>query len=732
MDRYAGLLIRLGHNDGRSYVVEPQFSEPGVNAEVDPESGTAAIDFEQLDSAPDEAYGALLTQALFADPKVRDVFVKARGIAESQHTALRVRLLIEVDAAPLHSLRWETLCDPRDATPATAGNGPPGAPPLTLDQGIIFSRYLRSADWRAVRTRPRSELRVLVMIANPVDIEQYAPGGRTLQALDVGHELAQVEAGLGPLHITALAQRGQATLDNLIRHLRAASDEDDKPFDVVYLVCHGALLLNQPRLYLESDTGETDNVDGTALVEEIRRLRTPPVLVVLASCQSGGGSEGAPVALGPRLAWAGVPAVLAMQGRVTISTAMTFMGRFFTELQKDGFVERAAAEARWAVKDAPDYWRPVLFSRLRSGSIWSLQDEGERERWAGWTGLVGSIQENRCTPILGPGMIEFVIGSSRDLARQWAHELRFPLSPHGQEDLPQVAHFLEVDQKNEELPRLKLRDYLRRDLLARYGRQLPPEMRQATLEDLITEIGRRRREGNVTDPFRVLANLPLSVYLSTNGDNLLYEALRAEETDPVAVALRKRYEIEAQEQPAQGPTSRRDPQLVLRRWKDDDEVDWPESVYASEPDYRPSRQRPLVYHCFGQIKTKGSVVLTEDNYFDCLIAGTSGPDPIPAAVTGSWTRNALLFLGFQVDDWGFRVLFRTIIKQEGWRRKTHPHVAVQIDPEEGRNLDPRRAYSYLMKYFQRQDFSIFWGSTEEFMKRLWEEWVRHELEERPL
>jgi hypothetical protein len=37
-----------------------------------------------------------------------------------------------------------------------------------------------------------------------------------------------------------------------------------------------------------------------------------------------------------------------------------------------------------------------------------------------------------------------------------------------------------------------------------------------------------------------------------------------------------------------------------------------------------------------------------------------------------------------MEDWDFRVLFHSIMSQEGGRRlEQHSHVAAQIDPEEG-------------------------------------------------
>ena len=74
--------------------------------------------------------------------------------------------------------------------------------------------------------------------------------------------------------------------------------------------------------------------------------------------------------MGPSLIEAGVPAVIAMQGDVTIKTAAAFMPVFFQELRRDGLIDRAMAVARGAVRDQPDWWVPVLYTSLKSGRIW--------------------------------------------------------------------------------------------------------------------------------------------------------------------------------------------------------------------------------------------------------------------------------------------------------------------------------------------------------------------------
>jgi hypothetical protein len=76
-----------------------------------------------------------------------------------------------------------------------------------------------------------------------------------------------------------------------------------------------------------------------------------------------------------------------------------------------------------------------------------------------------------------------------------------------------------------------------------------------------------------------------------------------------------------------------------------------------------------------------------------------------------------------MDDWDFRVLFRSLMSQEGrGRRRKYAHVAVQIDPEEGRIQEPERARRYLESYFQGADISIYWGSVEDFAREIQQRW----------
>ncbi|MCP4663409.1 MAG: CHAT domain-containing protein [bacterium] len=683
MTDYADLEIGLHCRDAHSYAVELRLRRPEDEADVRGH-GLAEFDFQKLriPALDGGAYGELLSASLFQDSAVSEAFGKARASAQTQELTLRVRLLIGPSAPELHRLRWETLRDPENGSPLFTG------------EEVLFCRYLSSLDWRRVRLRPETKLNALVLIANPSDVDQYRPGGRTLAPVDVAGELARARTGLGSIPVTALESGGSATLSNLTARLRDG-------YDVLYLVCHGALIRREPWLWLEDEAGRVARVAGEELVTRLRELHQRPRLVVLASCQSAGtGDEGASsdggalAALGPRLAEAGIPAVLAMQGSVSMQTVAEFMPVFFLELQQDGQIDRAMAVARGAVRERPDYWMPVLFMRLRSGRIWYVPGFGDDRRgFEKWPALWGTIEDGCCTPILGPGLTESLLGSSRDVARRWAEEHHFPMAPQAREDLAHVAQYLAVAQAPR-FPRAELKKYLRNEILERYEGGVPDELRDAPLNLLIEEVGARRRESDPAEPHKVLADLPFETYLTTNPDGLLESALAE---------------------------AGKDPQTELCRWHSD--LEPLPSICDRDPDYRPDSKRPLVYHLFGRLDEPESMVLTEDDYFDYLIGVTENKELIPTVVRRARADSALLFLGFQIDDWNFRVLFRSIMSQQGGRRRRdYAHVAVQIDPEAGRILDPERARRYLESYFQGADVSIYWGSVEDFVNELWERW----------
>lgn len=664
---------------GASYTVDLCARQPASDADTHPlrnHTPLVRFDLERLSELalnPAE-YGRALGAMLFADPRLAAAFAECRGAAQAQGLALRVRLQIAPDAAELQALRWEALRDPASDAP------------LALGEQIYFVRHLSSADWQPVRLRARGELRALVAIANPAGLADYR-----LQPVDVAAEQELAVTSLAAIRSTVLAGAARPTLDAIIAGLR------DGP-DILYLVCHGGIGAageGEPWLALEDERGGLARAAAADLARRVGELAQRPRLAVLVSCQSAGdGSPAALTSLAARLAEAGVPAVLAMQGVITVDTARAFVSTFCAELAGHGQIDRAAGVARGAVRQRPDSWMPALYSRLINGRIWYVPGFGdERAGFEKWPTLIRSIREGRCTPILGPGLLDALVGSSREIARRWADTYDFPLAVSGREELPQVAQFLAVDQ-DEDYMRGELREVVRQELLRRFTPAEVPLLAdaQAPPDDLLRAAAALGAGRNLASPHRVLAGLPFPLYVNACHDSLLLSAL--------------------------GEAGKR-PTVAVCPWNDEVASDRP--PYEGEP----SADQPLVYHLFGQLAEPETLVITEDDYFRYLIGFTKNQANVPKVVRYRLTDTALLFLGFRLDEWPFRVLFRSVMNEEGRnRRRRKTHVAVQIELDERQAAMPDRARRYLERYFEYEEVSIYWGSAEDFLHELAERSAR--------
>jgi WD domain, G-beta repeat len=277
-------------------------------------------------------------------------------------------------------------------------------------------------------------------------------------------------------------------------------------------------------------------------------------------------------------------------------------------LFSDPAVRTAFAQARSTAQTLDAFLRLRLFIGPSAPELHNLRWETLRDPQDGTTFLTSErllfsrylssldwrpvrLRRGRCTPILGPGLAESLLGSRREIAQRWAETYHFPMAPHDREDLPQVAQYLAVNQ-DAKFPRGELIEYLRREMLSRYGDGLSEVVRGGALDELVREVGSQRRERAPAEPHRTLAELPLSIYITTDVTNLLADALKA---------------------------AGKEPRVELCRWNED--IAQLPSIYDQEPNYRPDDKRPLVYHLFDRLQEPDSLILTEDDYFDYLVAG---------------------------------------------------------------------------------------------------------------
>ncbi len=668
---YAELEIDLQRVQTDAYPVELRFTDPEATREADRDEGEkprargmAPLDSRELlefhhDPA---AYGNILARQLFHDPEVRTLYLRAKTVAEARGHCLRLRLRIDPGATELHALRWELLRDPETLAA------------LATSEKTPFSRFMTSSDWRPVKLRPKADLRALVAVAAPSNLEKYR-----LPDIDREGEIARARLALAGIEVDVLGREEPLTPERLVERLRAG-------VDILYLVCHGALIRRAARLYLQNDAGEVAVADGNQLAQRIAELPQTPLLVVLASCESAAADKpGAEAALAPRLAEAGVPAILAMQGKISMATIEKAMPAFFNELLKDGQIDRALAVARGLVRDRDDAWMPALFLRLKRGRIWYVPGFHGEEDFSKWRSITSTVRQGRFIPILGPDVAEHVFGPVRDLADRLGKLHGFPLAAHERTDLAKVTQFLSIDESpmyaRDEVIKLLHQQLLkhRPDLAGNGARSLPK---------LLDAVVAGQDDG---DPFNVLAALPGSIYVTASGDPLLLKSLKAAGREPTPLLC-----------------------------------DWRPSLdnHPREPPYDgdPTPEAPIVYHVFGVLGKPSSLVLTEDDVFDYLLA-TAEYKLIPNAVRGALTRSSLLFLGFRLDDWTFRALFRLIMTLGGSDQlRDFAHVGVQIDPEEHSLTDVERACKYIESYFGTAvgapPISIYWGGAADFLAEL--------------
>lgn len=639
-------------------------------------------------SSEPDICGPALSNALFARGNdVREAFVAAKA-RSTPSMPLKVLLCFDPALSYLHALKWETMTDPHDRSP------------LGQREHTILSRFLFDTGQYMPRRQPLTNLKALVVISNPTDLSEDDLSKD--KRINVESEAGTAANSMSGISRRTLRSKGEATLAGLAEELRQCPD-------ILYLVCHGSMHDGQAKLVLESVTGASDIVAAQDVVNLISQEK-PPGLVVLCSCQSAGtgltGKNEVLSSIGPMLCKAGVPAVLAMQGKVSMDSMNLFMPQFFAELAVHGEVDRAASAARQKIRRQPDWWMPVVFTRISNSRIWYSPGFGAAEdgdKVDPWDRITSKMNARACTPIIGNSLAEAFLGSRRDMARQWGEKHRYPLSGKETDDLPQIAQYLSVIKEEVDFVYLSYYRFIYTHLLAHEGyRALVPDKFKNLddgdllddLSELVSEVGKAARRADPGEPHAVLAGYRLPVYVTTDPSDLLVDAVEEK-------------------------IGRR-PRVRVLRWnkaaeQQDDAYAGTDKTAASA---EPTRDNPIVVKLFGDLKRRGSLVLTEDQYFDYLAAAAASKDPIPPSVRFRLADSALLFVGFQAEAWEFRVLFRSLLNLEGADMlENHQHFSVQIDPNS--ILDPISARKYIEAYLKsKAKLRLYWGDVAMFIAEL--------------
>jgi WD40 repeat protein/energy-coupling factor transporter ATP-binding protein EcfA2 len=335
--------------------------QPGAQALAQWSRGRLDLDPGTLDLLlpSRKEYGLLLGKALFQGD-IRDAFVRA--VAEAKAGGEPLRVLLNIEAEELRPLHWEKLHAPFDR----------GWDYLLLNQGTPFSLYLPSQIQLRFPPIGRRDLRALILVAGPEELE----GDYRLASFDVAATVDSLRQALGQIPCDVLARAegasGPPRLDVLCEQITARADSE--AYTLLHVVCHGAYhqATDETLLYFPMHEGLRP-VPASVLIERLGRLGRLPHLTFLSTCESADPrAEAGLGGLGQRLVRElGMPAVVAVTGRVSINTAQALTTAFYARLAEHGEADCALGQALAGLQGRADVTVPALFSRLGGRSLWS-------------------------------------------------------------------------------------------------------------------------------------------------------------------------------------------------------------------------------------------------------------------------------------------------------------------------------------------------------------------------
>lgn len=304
-----------------------------------------------------------------------------------------------------------------------------------------------------------------------------------------------------------------------------------------------------------------------------------------------------------------------------------------------------------------------------------------------WDLLVHRINDEKCTPFLGAGAAYGVLPLGAEIAQGWAGEFGYPLEDDS--NLTRVATYLAVQRDSMYPKELLLRTW--------FVNPKPPNFEDPG------------------EPHAALAELPIPIYMTTNYDSFMMQALHAA-----------------------GKTPHRE----LCHWNNFTK-ELP-SVFDDPHGFEPTPKEPVVFHLHGHDEYAESLVLTEDDYLDFLVSVSKEPELLPHHVRRRLTGTSLLFIGYSLADWNFRTLFRGLINsmEQTLRRIS---VTVQVPPKTDRDASASSQangdfpassqadgdvssspqtdlQTYLSNYYDKIDIHVYWGKATDFVQELRGRW----------
>jgi hypothetical protein len=310
---------------------------------------------------------------------------------------------------------------------------------------------------------------------------------------------------------------------------------------------------------------------------------------------------------------------------------------------------------------------------------------------------------------------------SQQLTKQWAAEVvHYPMSDD--HNLARVAQYFQVTKADSEKAKKGYLKFLNDRLLKinhnREGYEDIVSQHQKSIQQLnFTKLVRELdlpRFPERTDPLKLLAKLPLPIYITTSYFRFIEEALKSEGKKPST-----QYWSWSGGKSSIKLEYLADPEII-RGDKD-------KPIPPNPRDYEPDAMNPVVYHIFGMENFAKTLVISEDDYMNFLMYASesiSSLEIVPSPIRDALSEKRLLLLGYHLRDWDFRALFRFISK---FRNREHSAVsqsiAIQLMPNLQNKEFEHQSLQYLENYFKDYKFEIKWIDTEKFIYELVDTWT---------
>lgn len=318
---------------------------------------------------------------------------------------------------------------------------------------------------------------------------------------------------------------------------------------------------------------------------------------------------------------------------------------------------------------------------------------GQRKKPKTWEQvIIDRIKIGKVVPLISNEVgNNLVLGGHRALIEAYATYINYPLP--SKQLLSRMAQFVGVTGEVVSDPRVVKEDYINfvknrlfdiaehegvpADVLA----ELEEQFDNVNFSEFADVLGYPRLNNGQIDPLLVLAEFPLPIYLTTSYHNF------------IEVALRR---------------AGKEPRTEICRWHKG--LEGIPSVLDGS--YQPNKHEPLVYHLHGFDTYPDSIVLTDDDYMDFLVAITQNigreSDPIPRRIRQAMADSSLVLLGYNLQNWDFKVIFWGLIKPRPLQQTS---VSIQLAPDEVER-------TFLQNYLDEFEFKIYWGDVHQYTQEL--------------